>query len=221
VGLSGTGGGFKKFCNGETDITNASRPIKAAEAERCTAQGIEFMEVPVAIDGVCIVVNPCNDFIDCMMVAELHTIWASEAEEWVTLRNQVRPEWPNGKFRLYGPGADSGTFDYFTEVINGEAQSSRGDFTASEDDNVLVQGVAGDKQSLGFFGYAYYAENQEKLKLVAVDGGGGCVTPNDETISNGSYAALSRPLFNYVRQDALSETHFTEFVRYHLGAEGQ
>ena len=220
VGVSGTGGGFHKFCNGETDLTDASRPIKASEAERCVQSGIEFVEVPVAIDGLTIMVNPENDFVSCVTVAELHRIWGAEAEDKIVRWNQVRPEWPDRPLRLYGPGVDSGTFDYFTETINGQAQSSRGDFTSSEDDNVLVHGIYGDKNSLGYFGYAYFSENREKLKALQVDGGEGCVGPTEETINDGSYAPLSRPLFVYVSSAALREPHVREFIRYYIGPEG-
>ncbi len=219
VGLSGSGGGFKKFCNGETDISNASRPIKASEVAKCAEAGIEFVEVPVAIDGLSVMVNPSNDFVNCMTIEELHTLWAPEAEGKVTRWSQVRDGWPDQEIRLYGPGVDSGTFDYFTEVVNDESGASRGDFTASEDDNVLVQGISGDKNGLGFFGYAYYVENADKLKLLGIDGGNGCVTPMDSTIEDGSYAPLARPLFIYVRKDSLAKTHVAAFTEYHLSAE--
>ncbi|HZA23743.1 MAG TPA: PstS family phosphate ABC transporter substrate-binding protein, partial [Dehalococcoidia bacterium] len=199
----------------------ASRPIKDTEVEACQQAGIEFIEIPVAIDGLTVMVNPQNNFVDCMTVEELHTIWAPEAEGTVSRWNQVRPDWPNQPIQLFGPGVDSGTFDYFTEVINGEAQASRGDFTTSEDDNVLVQGVAGDQNGLGYFGYAYYVENQDRLKAVAIDGGNGCVEPTEETINNGTYAPLSRPIFIYVRQDAAGTPHVKGFVEYYLSAEGR
>jgi phosphate transport system substrate-binding protein len=221
VGVSGTGGGFKKFCNGETDLANASRPIKASEVELCAKKGIEYIELPVATDGLTVLVNPQNNFAQCMTVAELRTIWAPEAEGKITRWSQVRPSWPDRPIQLYGPGVDSGTFDYFTEVVNGKAQASRGDFTASEDDNVLVQGISGDKDSLGYLGYAYYAENVRRLKAVAVDGGSGCVTPTEESINNGSYAPLSRPLFIYVRRDSAAQSQVREFVRYYLGEVGR
>ena len=220
VGLSGSGGGFKKFCNGETDISNASRPIKGSEVAACAESGIEFVEVPVAIDGLSVMTHPANTYIDCMTISELHTLWGPDAEGKVMKWDQVRPGWPDEDIRLYGPGVDSGTFDYFTEVVNDEGGASRGDYTASEDDNVLVQGIAGDKHSLGFFGYAYYVENQDKLKLVGVDGGAGCVTPNDATIEDGSYQPLARPLFIYIRKDSLDKPHIAEYARFHLGPEG-
>jgi phosphate transport system substrate-binding protein len=221
VGISGTGGGFEKFCKGETQISNASRPIKTSEIQACQQAGIEFIEIPVAIDGLTVMVNPNNEFVQCMTVEELHTVWAPEAEGQVTRWNQARPDWPDEPFQLYGPGVDSGTFDYFTETVNEEAGASRGDYTASEDDNVLVQGIAGDLNSLGYFGYAYYVENQDQLKAVAIDGGSGCVEPTEETINNGSYAPLSRPLFIYVRQDAAEQPHVQEFVRFYLSGEGR
>ena len=221
VGISGTGGGFKKFCNNETHISDASRPIKAKEVTFCGDAGVEYIELPVAIDGITVMVNPQNDFAQCMTIDELHTLWGPEAEDQVTRWSQVRAGWPDEPIRLYGPGVDSGTFDYFTETVNGESQASRADFTASEDDNVLVQGIAGDKNSLGYFGYAYFEENQAKLKPVAIDGGNGCVVPTDETINNGTYAPLSRPLFIYLRKDATDSPHVAEFIRYYLGDTGR
>ncbi len=216
VGVSGTGGGFKKFCAGEIVITDASRPIKQSEVELCVEGRVEFIELPVAIDGLSVMVNPDNDFIECMTVDELHTIWAPEAEDVVTKWSQVRPEWPDEDLRLYAPGVDSGTFDYFTETVNGESQASRGDFLPSEDDNVLVTGIGGDRGALGYFGYAYYAENAHRLKLVAIDGGAGCILPTEETINNGTYAPLSRPLFIYVAADALDQPHVKAFVEFYL-----
>jgi phosphate transport system substrate-binding protein len=206
VGVSGTGGGFEKFCRGETQITNASRPIRESEIEACNQAGIDFIEIPVALDGLTVMVNPSNDFVECMTIAELRAIWAPEAEGQVTRWSQVRPGWPDEPLHLDGPGVDSGTFDYFTEAVIGESQASRGDFTASENDNVLVQGISGDPNSLGYFGYAYYIENQGRLKAVAIDGGNGCMEPTDETINNGTYP-LSRPVFIYVRQDAAEQPH--------------
>ena len=218
VGVSGTGGGFKKFCAGETVISNASRPISQGEIDLCAAAGIDFVELPVAIDGLSVMVNPANDFVECMTIAELHTMWAPEAEEQITHWNQVRAGWPDEKFGLYAPGVDSGTFDYFTETVNGASQASRGDFLASEDDNVLVIGISGDRNGLGYFGYAYYEENAGRLKLVAIDGGDGCVSPTPETINNGRYAPLSRPLFIYVRADVVHEPHIKGFIEYYLSA---
>ena len=221
VGISGTGGGFKKFCDDETVISDASRPIKQKEVDLCSAAGIEYIELPVAIDGVSVVVNPANDFVDCLTVEQLNTIWSPESEGVVSQWNQVNPDWPAEEIKLYAPGVDSGTFDYFTEAVNGDGGVSRGDFVASEDDNVLVQGVSGDKYSIGYFGYAYYVENKDKVKVVPVDGGNGCVAPTDDAINNGSYAPLSRPLFIYVRSDAAEQEHISEFVKYYLSANGQ
>ncbi len=214
VGISGTGGGFKKFCSGETDISDASRPIKGSEREACRANGIEPIEVTVAFDGLAVMVNPQNDFAACMTVDELKRIWepGSQVSRW----SQVRAGWPNQKIILYGPGTDSGTFDYFTEAIVGEEDASRPDFTASEDDNVLVQGIAGDRYALGYFGYAYYAENTDKLKLVAVDGGTGCVEPTPETVQSGEYTPLSRPLYIYLNKQALSRPEVAAFAHYYL-----
>lgn len=221
VGVSGTGGGFKKFCNGETDIADASRPIRGNEVSLCAEGGVEYIEIPVAIDGLTVVVNQDNDFVQCITVAELNKMWAPEAEGVVTDWNQVRADWPADKMELYAPGVDSGTFDYFTDTVNGESGASRGDFTASEDDNVLVTGVAGSRNGIGYFGYSYYGENRERLKAVAVDGGSGCVAPTDAAINDGSYFPLSRPLFIYVRKDAAQTPHIAEFIRYFLGAEGR
>ena len=216
IGISGTGGGFKKFCNGETDLNDASRPIKQSEVEGCSKNGVEFIEIPVAIDGLTVAVHPDNDFVDCLSVPELHAIWSPEAEDEITHWNQVREGWPDSSFRLYGPGVDSGTFDYFTETINGEAQASRGDFTSSERDNVLVQGVSGDKNSLGYFGYSFFVENQDILKMVAIDSGNGCVLPTDDTINDNSYAPLSRPLFIYVTKAASLLPDVQDFVRFYV-----
>jgi phosphate transport system substrate-binding protein len=218
VGISGTGGGFQKFCNGETDVSNASRPISAREIEACKAKDLQFVEVPVAFDGLSVVVSPRNDFVQCMTVAELKTTWSSAAQGQVTRWSQVRPGWPDRPFRLYGPGPDSGTFDYFTDAVNGKEKDSRGDFTASEDDNVLVQGVSTDADALGYFGYAYYAENKDKLKLVAIDGekGGGCVAPSEQSIANGTYVPLSRPIFVYPKLASLERPEVREFMRFYL-----
>ena len=221
VGVSGTGGGFKKFCNGETQVSDASRPIKASEVQLCADAGIEYIEIPVANDGLTVIANKDNTWAQCMTVDELHTMWAPESEDVVTRWNQVRPDWPDDKMEMYAPGVDSGTFDYFTETINGEGGASRGDFTASEDDNLIIQGVSGGKNGVGYLGYSYYIENAEKLNAVAIDGGSGCVVPTDEVINNGTYAPLSRPLFIYVRADAADNPHIAEFVRYYLSEEGQ
>jgi phosphate transport system substrate-binding protein len=217
VGLSGTGGGFKKFCNKEIDISDASRPIKQEEADLCSAAGIEYVEFSVAYDGLSVLVNPQNDFVECLTVDELKKIWAPEAEGQVMTWQDVRAEWPDEPLKLFGPGTDSGTFDYFTEVINGKAKASRPDYTPSEDDNVLVQGIAGEKYALGYFGFAYYEENQDKLKLVAVDNGdGNCVVPSKETIEGGTYKPLSRPLFIYASKTSLARSEVAEFVRFYL-----
>ncbi|MDE2844925.1 MAG: PstS family phosphate ABC transporter substrate-binding protein [Chloroflexota bacterium] len=221
VGVSGTGGGFKKFCNGEIQISDASRPIKASEVQLCADAGIEYIEIPVAIDGLTVIVNRDNTWVQCMTVEELNTMWAPEAEDVVTRWEQVRSGWPADEMEMYAPGVDSGTFDYFTEIIGGESGASRGDFTASEDDNLIIQGVSGGKNGVGYLGYAYYQENAGKLKAVEVDGGGGCVAPTEANINDGTYAPLSRPLFIYVRKDAAQTPHIAEFVRYFLGSEGQ
>lgn len=214
VGVSGTGGGFEKFCNGETDIQNASRPIEQEEIELCEQNGVEYVELEVALDGLSVVVNPANDFVACLTVDRLKAIWepGSTVESW----SQVDPSFPDRPLTLYGAGTDSGTFDYFTDAIVGEEGASRSDYTGSEDDNVLVQGVAGDPNALGYFGYAYYEQNQDKLKVVAVDGGNGCVTPNPDTINSGEYAPLSRPLFLYVKKDSLSESEVVAFMDFYL-----
>jgi phosphate transport system substrate-binding protein len=214
VGISGTGGGFKRFTAGETDISNASRPIDPAEAETAKANGIEYIELPVAFDGLSILVHPGNDFVTSLTVAELKRMW--EPESTVRRWSDVRPNWPSREIHLYGPGTDSGTFDYFTQAINGKEKASRADFSASEDDNVLVQGISGDADALGYFGFAYYAENKERLKLVAVDGGSGPVLPSPSTILDGSYQPLSRPVFIYVSAKAAARPEVQAFVRFYL-----
>ncbi len=216
VGISGTGGGFKKFCRGETDISDASRPIKPSEVELCRQNGIDYIELPVAFDGLAVVVNPRNTWATCMTVQELKKVWEPEAQGRITRWNQVRPDWPNEEIHLYGPGTDSGTYDYFTEAIVGKEHSSRGDYMASEDDNVLVQGVASDRLALGFFGVAYYEQNKDKLKLVAVDNGKGCVQPTFETVMNGTYQPLSRPIFIYVSKKAVERPEVRAFVEFYL-----
>ena len=217
VGISGTGGGFKRFCAGETQIQNASRPISVSEKEECEKNGIQFIELPVAFDGLSVVISPQNDFVDCLTVAELKKVWEPAAERVVTNWNQIRPSFPNRPLRLFGAGADSGTFDYFTEAIVGRAKSSRGDFQASEDDNILVQGVSTDPNALGFFGFAYYVENPGKLKAVKIDNGNGnCVAPSFESIANGSYQPLSRPIFIYVKKGEETKPEVREFVRFYL-----
>ncbi len=219
VGVSGTGGGFKRFCAGETAISDASRPIKASEREACERAGVAYLEIPVAYDGIAVVANPANAFLECLTVAELRRIW--ESGSTVRRWSDIRPEWPSEEIHLYGPGTDSGTFDYFTEAIVGEAGASRPDYTASEDDNVLVQGVAGDPNALGYFGYAYYEENAERLKLVGVDAGSGCRLPARETIKTGEYAPLSRPVFIYVSESALDRPEVAAFVQYYLENAGE
>ncbi|GAB4237538.1 MAG: hypothetical protein Kow00121_64550 [Elainellaceae cyanobacterium] len=216
VGVSGTGGGFQKFCAGETDISNASRPISEEEIALCEQNGIEYVEVPVAFDGLSVVVNPENDFVECLTVEELKTLWEPAAQGTITTWNQVRSEFPNEPIGLYGPGTDSGTYDYFTDAIVGEEGASRGDYTASEDDNVIVQGVTSDPNALGFFGYAYYAENQDNLKLVEIDSGEGCVAPSPETIADGTYQPLSRPEFFYVKTTSLDNPAVQAFVQYQI-----
>ncbi len=220
AGIAGTGGGFEKFCNSETDFNDASRPIKDTEAQACADKGIEYTEFEVAFDGLAVVTNPANDFVDCLTVAELKKIWEPAAQGTITNWNQVRDAFPDKDLNLFGPGTDSGTFDYFTEVINGKQDDSRGDYQASEDDNTLVQGVAGDDGGLGYFGLAYYEENADKLKLLGVDDGGGCVQPSAVTVLDGTYKPLSRPLFVYFRNDALARPEVKEFVRFYL-TEGQ
>ena len=214
VGISGTGGGFKKFTTGQTDINDASRPIKGKEKDKAAKNGIDYIDLPVAYDGLSVVINPKNDFLDYLTVTELRKIWqpGSTVKNW----NDVRPDWPNKPIKLYGPGADSGTFDYFTKKINGKSQASRSDYTASEDDNVLVMGVAGDTYSLGYFGYAYYKENQDKLKVVAIDGGDGPIKPSEKTINDGTYKPLSRPIFIYVSNKAAKRPVIKEFVSFYL-----
>lgn len=217
VGISGTGGGFKKFCAGETDISDASRPIKESEIEACKQNGIEFVELPVAFDGLAVVVNLANDFVTCLTVEELKKIWEPAAEGVVTKWNQIRPEFPDKPLTLYGPGVDSGTYDYFTLATVGKEGESRGDFLPSEDDNVLVQGVAGDENALGFFGLAYYEENKDKLKLVAIDGGNGCVLPSLETVASGEYQPLSRPLFIYINRARIDEKdEISAFIAFYM-----
>ena len=220
VGVSGTGGGFQKFCSGETDISDASRPIKDSEVEACAEAGIEYLPLRVGLDGLAVVAHPEADFLECITMDELSTLWEPESEERVTSWNQVRSEWPNEKITLFGPDTDSGTFDFFTEEVNGEGGASRADYTNSTDDNVLVTGISGTDNAAGYFGFAYYTENQDKLKVVAVDGGEGCVIPSDATVSDGRYP-LARPLFIYVNKASLAEKpQLREFVRFFLSDEG-
>ena len=214
VGVSGTGGGFKRFTAGEIDISDASRPIKDKEAQAAADNGIEYYPLRVAMDGLSVLVNPANDFVECLTTDQLKAIWepGSSVQKW----SDIDPSWPSNDIVLYGPDTDSGTFDYFTEEIMGEAQLSRPDYTASADDNVLVQGIAGGRYSLGYFGYAYYAENQDKIKLVAVDSGNGCITPSSETIENGTYSPLARPLFIYVSKQSMERPEVKTFVEFYL-----
>jgi phosphate transport system substrate-binding protein len=214
VGVSGTGGGFQKFAAVEIDISDASRVIRDSEAEAARANGIDFMEIPVAYDGLSVVVNKDNTWVDYLSVEELNMIWApgSAVDSW----NDVRPEWPDQALRLYGPGTDSGTFDYFTEVVNGDSGASRPDYTASEDDNVLVQGISGDASALGFFGYAYYIANEAVLKLVPIDGGQGPISPSATTINDGSYSPLSRPIFIYLSKVSAQRPEVRSFVEFYL-----
>lgn len=214
VGVSGTGGGFKRFCNGETDISNASRPIKPSEIELCAEEGVEFVEIPIAFDGLTIVVNPDNQFVDLLTLEELNRIWRPNdpAERW----SDVRPVWPDEAMELFGPGVDSGTFDYFTETVNGAVGAIRTDFTASEDDNLLVLGVSGERFGLGYFGISFFENNKEILRAVPIDGGAGPVLPSAETINDGSYSPLSRPLLIYVRAASLAEPVVQEFIAFLL-----
>ena len=221
VGISGTGGGFQRFCRGETDIADASRPIKAVEEEACAAAGVEFVELPIAYDGLAVVVHPSNTWAASMTVAELNRLWSPSAEGTIVRWNQIRPEWPDQEIHLFGAGVDSGTFDYFTEAINGAEGASRGDYTSSEDDNVLVQGVSRDEGALGYFGFAYYIENSDTLKIVAIDdendaNGAGPIAPSPASVGDGLYQPLSRPLFIYVSVASLSRPDVDAFVRYYL-----
>lgn len=216
VGISGTGGGFKKFCRGEVDITNASRPIMQKEMDNCKKAGIEYVEMPVAFDALTVVIHPKNNWSKTITVAELKKMWGPAAQNKINSWNQINPAWPNAKFKLYGAGADSGTFDYFTEAIVGKSKSSRGDFTASEDDNVLVQGVSRDKNGLAFFGFAYYVENRKKLNAVAIDAGNGGVLPSYETVANGTYQPLSRPIFIYVNVKAAERPEVRDLIDFYM-----
>ncbi len=217
VGISGTGGGFKKFCRGEIDVSNASRPILKKEMDDCRAAGIEYYELPVAFDALTVVINPKNSFIKSLTVADLKKLWEPAAQGKVTRWSQVNPAWPDQPLKLFGPGADSGTFDYFTEAVVGKSKSSRGDFTASEDDNVLVQGVSRDVNALGYFGYAYYAENQDKLKAVPiVNPKGQVVAPSLDAVLKGDYEPLSRPIFIYVNAKAMDKREVRDFVEYYM-----
>ncbi len=217
VGIAGTGGGFKKFCRGETDISDASRPIKDSEKEACKASGVEYIELPIALDALTVVVNPKNTWVDHLTVDELKKVWEPEAQGKIVKWNQVRPGFPDQPLMLYGPGVDSGTYDYFTEAVVGKEHSSRGDFQASEDDNVLVQGVSSDVGALGFFGLAYYLENTKKLKAVPISWKGGApVLPSIETAKDASYQPLSRPIFIYVNRKSADKPYVKKFVEYYV-----
>lgn len=216
IGKSGTGGGFKKFCRGETDISNASRPILEKEMASCQEKGIEYVELPIAYDAITVVVNKDNTWAKDLKMAELKTMWAPEAAGKVKNWKEIRAGFPDTPLRLFGPGASSGTFDYFTESVNGKAKVGRGDYTASEDDNVLVKGVAGDKGGLGYFGYSYYEANKATLKAVSIDSGKGPVEPSVETVKNGTYSPLARPLFIYINAKSMDKPDVKEFVTYYL-----
>jgi phosphate transport system substrate-binding protein len=215
VGISGTGGGFKKFCRGETAISNASRPISKKEMDACWEAGVQYVELPVAYDALTVVVSPKNS-IESMTVAQLKKMWEPAAQGNVSKWKQVDASWPDTALKLYGAGSDSGTFDYFTEAIVGKAKSSRGDYTASEDDNVLVQGVSNDPNALGYFGFAYYAENSDKLKAVKIDGGKGPVAPSAASVEDGTYQPLARPIFIYVSKKAMKRPEIAQFVEFFL-----
>jgi phosphate transport system substrate-binding protein len=217
VGVSGTGGGFERFCRGETDLSNASRPIKEEEATACKDKGVEYAEFQVANDALTVVVNKDNDWVTCLTTEQLAKIWgpSSEVNNW----NQVDASFPDEKLSLFGPGTDSGTFDYFTGEINGEEGASRSDYNASEDDNTTVTGVAGEKGGLGYFGFSYFEENQDKLNAVEIDGGDGCVAPSVTAAQDGTYKPLSRPLFIYVKKDALTRPEVAAFMQYVLDNE--
>ncbi len=217
VGISGTGGGFERFCKGETDISNASRVIKqVGEADKCRSNGVKYIAFATANDGISIVVNRDNTWASCLTTAELKKIWepGSKVNSW----NDIRASWPNQSLKLFGPGTDSGTFDFFTEHINGKPKASRSDYQASEDDNVLVQGVAGEKGGLGYFGLSYYEENKDKLKVLGVDKGAGCVTPSAKTVQAKTYP-ISRGLFMYVKRASFARDEVQAFVKYILDNE--
>ncbi len=217
IGVSGTGGGFKKFCSGETQLSNASRPIKPSEVKLCADKGIEYVELPVAYDGISVVISPDNTWVDHLTVAELKTIWAPESQGKVQKWSDVRAGWPEEELHLFGPGVDSGTYDYFTKAIVGKEHASRGDYTSSEDDNVLVQGVATDKLALGFFGYAYFKENRKKLKAVPIKAGPGpAIAPSAATVADGTYQPLSRPIFIYLSKASLERAEVKAFADFYV-----
>ena len=216
VGISGTGGGFKKFCRGEIDISDASRPISKSEMAECQKAGVTYLEMPIAYDALSVVVNPKNTWLKDISIEDLKKIWEPSAQGKITRWNQVNPAWPDRPIKLFGAGADSGTFDYFTEAVTGKSKASRGDFTASEDDNVLVQGVSRDVDSLGFFGLAYYSENKDKLKALPISWKGGqSVAPSTDSVVNGTYQPLSRPIFIYVKADSVKRPEVREFVEFY------
>jgi phosphate transport system substrate-binding protein len=216
---SGTGGGFRKFCAGEVDVTGASRPINAAESQACMANHVEFIELPIAFDSLSVVVNAKNMFVGCLKVDELKRVWEPAADGKLTRWNQIRSEFPDRPLALFGPGKDSGTFDYFTLAVVGVERSSRSDYTKSEDDTVLVKGVAADPDALGYFGYAYYLANRDTLKLVAIDNGQGCVVPGPQTVADNSYQPLSRPMFVYVSRSAAARPEAKAFARFCVDPE--
>ena len=216
VGLSGTGGGFKKLCRGEIDITNASRPILKEEMEKCREAGIGYIELPIAFDAITVVVNPANDWVKSLTVEDLKKMWEPAAQGKITSWKQVRPEWPETRLMLFGPGADSGTFDYFTEAVSHKAKASRGDYTASEDDNVLVQGVENNKNALGYFGYAYYSAHKDRMRAVPIEYEGREVLPSLETVIDGTYLPLSRPLFIYVKDSSAQRPEVRKFIEFYL-----
>lgn len=219
VSISGTGGGFERFCNGETDLQNASRSIKDEEAALCAENGVEYYAFEIAYDGIAVVVNPENDFVECLTVDQLKLMW--QPEDAATSWNQIDPSFPDEPIALYGPGTASGTFDYFTGEIVGEEGSSTTNYLPSEDDNQLVEGVSGDANALGYFGLAYYEQNADRLKLVGIDGGNGCVEPTAEAVADGTYAPLSRPLFLYVNAASLERPEVQEFLTFYLASAGE
>lgn len=221
VGTSGTGGGFKKFCSGDIDISNASRPIKKKEAEDCQKAGVEFIELPIAVDGLTVVVNKENTWAKCLTIPELKKMWEPDAEGKITSWDQIRPEFPKETIALFGAGADSGTFDYFTEAVNGKSKVIRKDYQPSEDDNITVKGVQGGKGAVGFFGVSYFEENAKKLNAVEIDGGKGCVSPTAENINSGKYNPLSRPLFIYVSKKALARPEVKAFIEFYLNKDAK
>ncbi len=219
VGISGTGGGFERFCKDETDISNASRPIKDEEKDLCANSGVEFREVQVANDGIAVVVNPANDWATCLTVAQLKKIW--EPDSKVNNWNQVDPTFPDQEIKLFGPGTDSGTFDFFTDEINGEGGASRTDYQPSEDDNVIVEGVSGEKGGMGYFGLSYFEQNKDKLKDLQVDGGAGCVAPTSATVQDATYKPLARPLFTYIKSASYARPEVKAFAEYMIANQEQ